>query len=104
MTAQQNYRQHVARVVTSIHRQHFVHNGVSGDILYMDRLGYLYFQDRTGDTFRWKGENVSTTEVEGIIQKILANKDATVYGVEISGKPIPKMGPLTIIFRFGRQN
>lgn len=51
----------------------------------MDKKGYLYFKDRTGDTFRWKGENVSTTEVEGIIHKIIGLNDATVYGVEIPG-------------------
>lgn len=55
----------------------------SGDILYWDKLGYLYFRDRRGDTFRWKGENVSTTEVEGILQPIMSVIDATVYGVKI---------------------
>jgi acyl-coenzyme A synthetase/AMP-(fatty) acid ligase len=36
---------------------------LTGDILHWDRLGYLYFRIRTGDTFRFKGENVSTAEV-----------------------------------------
>ncbi|KAK4297266.1 hypothetical protein Pmani_030308 [Petrolisthes manimaculis] len=57
----------------------------SGDILVMDELGYLYFRDRTGDTFRWRGENVSSTEVEGIVSKVAGNKDAVVYGVEVPG-------------------
>eukprot|EP00794_Sanderia_malayensis_P015985 gene15985-17595_t len=58
---------------------------LSGDILYQDELGYFYFHDRTGDTFRWKGENVSTSEVEGIISKALHLSDAVVYGVEVPG-------------------
>ena len=43
----------------------------------------MYFKDRTGDTFRWRGENVSSTEVEGIVSKVVDNKDAVVYGVEV---------------------
>lgn len=51
----------------------------------MDEYGYIYFRDRTGDTFRWRGENVSTAEVEGVISNITGLKDAVVYGVEIPG-------------------
>uniref|UniRef100_F1KY24 Very long-chain fatty acid transport protein n=1 Tax=Ascaris suum TaxID=6253 RepID=F1KY24_ASCSU len=58
---------------------------VSGDILHWDRLGYLYFKDRTGDTYRWKGENVSTTEVEAILHPMACVADATVYGVTVPG-------------------
>nr|ABC73704.1 fatty acid transport protein-1 [Gallus gallus] len=58
---------------------------LSGDVLVMDELGYMYFRDRSGDTFRWRGENVSTTEVEGMLSHILNQTDVAVYGVEVPG-------------------
>ncbi|XP_050675511.1 long-chain fatty acid transport protein 4 [Leptidea sinapis] len=56
---------------------------ISGDILVADELGYLFFRDRTGDTFRWRGENVSTSEVEAAISRVANHRDAVVYGVLI---------------------
>ncbi|XP_070582201.1 long-chain fatty acid transport protein 4-like [Ptychodera flava] len=58
---------------------------LSGDVLVMDECGYMYFRDRAGDTFRWRGENVSTTEVEGTVSRILELRDVVVYGVEVPG-------------------
>ncbi|NXJ00306.1 S27A1 protein, partial [Psophia crepitans] len=58
---------------------------LSGDVLVMDDLGYMYFKDRSGDTFRWRGENVSTTEVEGTLSHVLNQTDVAVYGVEVPG-------------------
>jgi len=56
----------------------------SGDLLTMDEFGWFYFVDRLGDTFRWRGENVSTNEVEAVLSNVL-QKDAVCYGVEIPG-------------------
>ncbi|KAH8402139.1 hypothetical protein KR009_010001 [Drosophila setifemur] len=56
---------------------------ISGDLLVADERGYLFFRDRTGDTFRWKGENVSTSEVEAQLSNIAGYKDVIVYGVSI---------------------
>ncbi|CAK8685496.1 unnamed protein product [Clavelina lepadiformis] len=59
---------------------------LTGDVLSMDRYGYMYFKDRVGDTFRWKGENVSTAECEAELAKILGNQHTVgVYGVSIPG-------------------
>lgn len=55
----------------------------SGDILVKDILGYFYFKDRMGDTFRWRGENVATSEVEAIITNVVGLEDCVVYGVDI---------------------
>merc|ERR1719282_147419 len=57
----------------------------SGDILVSDKFGYLYFRDRKGDTFRWKGENVSTAEVEAVISRVTGLSDVVVYGVTVAG-------------------
>lgn len=61
------------------------HMSTLGDVLVMDDLGYMYFRDRGGDTFRWRGENVSTTEVEGILSSLLGQTDVAVYGVAVPG-------------------
>uniref|UniRef100_A0AAQ5YMW6 long-chain-fatty-acid--CoA ligase n=1 Tax=Amphiprion ocellaris TaxID=80972 RepID=A0AAQ5YMW6_AMPOC len=58
---------------------------ISGDVLVMDEYGYMYFKDRSGDTFRWRGENVSTTEVEGVLSGLLGHTDVAVYGVSVPG-------------------
>jgi fatty-acyl-CoA synthase len=50
-----------------------------------DERGFYYFVDRIGDTFRWKGENVSTTEIANILSQCEGVFDAIVYGVEVPG-------------------
>ncbi len=57
----------------------------SGDLLRLDVEGFFYFVDRIGDTFRWKGENVATSEVAEVISSAAGIEDANVYGVSISG-------------------
>lgn len=61
---------------------------ISGDLMVMDEFGYVYFRDRSGDTFRWRGENVSTTEVEGVLSSLLNQTDVAVYGVCVPGENI----------------
>ena len=57
----------------------------TGDLLHLHEDGWLSFRDRAGDTFRWKGENVSTNEVADILDAVPGVHEANVYGVEIPG-------------------
>ncbi|XP_056134639.1 long-chain fatty acid transport protein 2-like [Lampris incognitus] len=57
----------------------------TGDLLKIDQEGFIYFQDRIGDTFRWKGENVATTEVADLLNMIDCIEEANVYGVKVPG-------------------
>jgi len=57
----------------------------TGDLMRKDEKGYFYFVDRVGDTFRWKGENVATSEVSEAICAFPGIKEASVYGVAVPG-------------------
>ena len=72
----------------------------TGDFLKMDEEGYVYFTDRTGDTFRWRGENVSTTEIENTTSKIIKNVEVACYGVEIPGAE-GRAGMIAIVHQDG---
>jgi fatty-acyl-CoA synthase len=55
----------------------------SGDVMSPQGMGHAAFVDRLGDTFRWKGENVATTQVEAALASDESVEECTVFGVEI---------------------
>ncbi|XP_053573379.1 long-chain fatty acid transport protein 2 [Bombina bombina] len=73
----------------------------TGDLLMIDKEGFVYFQDRIGDTYRWKGENVATTEVADIVGMVDFIEEANVFGV-----PVPshegRIGMVSIILKEGK--
>ncbi|OBG75917.1 MULTISPECIES: long-chain-acyl-CoA synthetase FadD6 [unclassified Mycobacterium] len=55
----------------------------SGDVMSPQGMGHAAFVDRLGDTFRWKGENVATTQVEAALVSDESVEECTVFGVEV---------------------
>eukprot|EP00760_Papus_ankaliazontas_P034346 PhM_4_TR7139/c0_g1_i1/m.89913/K08745/SLC27A1_4, FATP1, FATP4; solute carrier family 27 (fatty acid transporter), member 1/4 len=72
----------------------------SGDLLRMDHRGFVYFEDRVGDTFRWKGENVATTEVAMACTKVTCIDEANVYGVSVPHSD-GRAGMASVVLREG---
>lgn len=58
----------------------------SGDLVMLQPYGHIQFSDRIGDTFRWQGENVATTQVEGVVLQWPRIEEAAVYGVAVAGR------------------
>lgn len=73
----------------------------TGDLMKVDAQGFVYFQDRIGDTFRWKGENVATTEVADILLMMDFMEEANVYGVKVAGHE-GRIGMAAITLKEGR--
>ncbi|NXT07833.1 S27A3 protein, partial [Prunella fulvescens] len=61
----------------------------TGDLVEQDEEQFVRFRDRIGDTFRWKGENVATTEVAEALLAHESLQEATVYGVTVPGTAAP---------------
>jgi fatty-acyl-CoA synthase len=55
----------------------------TGDVMNPQGMGHAAFADRLGDTFRWKGENVATTEVEAALAADRSVEECAVFGVEV---------------------
>ncbi|XP_048475794.1 long-chain fatty acid transport protein 6-like, partial [Rhincodon typus] len=74
----------------------------TGDLMSESQDGYIYFRDRIGDTFRWKGENVATTEVAEMIGMLDIVEEANVYGVAVQGYE-GRIGMAAVILKQGQE-
>ncbi|XP_056137400.1 hsFATP2a_ACSVL_like domain-containing protein [Lampris incognitus] len=74
----------------------------SGDLLRIDHENFIYFQDRVGDTFRWKGENVATSEVADTLTTVHDILEANVYGVKVEGHE-GRIGMAALILQEGKE-
>ncbi|XP_070538896.1 long-chain fatty acid transport protein 2-like [Ptychodera flava] len=75
----------------------------TGDLLFLDESYYLFFVDRLGDTFRWRGENVATTEVSQVLTSHPGVQEANVYGVAVPGHS-GRAGMAAVILKADIQN
>ncbi len=57
----------------------------TGDLMRRDEKGFYYFVDRVGETYRWKGENVSTAQVLAALSAAPGVLEGVVYGVQVPG-------------------
>uniref|UniRef100_A0A0G4I2U5 AMP-dependent synthetase/ligase domain-containing protein n=1 Tax=Chromera velia CCMP2878 TaxID=1169474 RepID=A0A0G4I2U5_9ALVE len=72
----------------------------SGDLLRVDKFGFFFFVDRAGDTYRWKGQNVSTNDVCEILGESPLVAEANVYGVSIPNLDTSeKVGMASLVLR-----
>ncbi|XP_037548118.1 long-chain fatty acid transport protein 6 [Nematolebias whitei] len=72
----------------------------TGDLMVEDHEGFICFRDRVGDTFRWKGENVATTEVAETLGQVDFIQEVNVYRVEVPGHE-GRAGMVAMIVRPG---
>jgi len=74
----------------------------SGDLLRPQGWRHAVFVDRLGDTFRWKGENVATTDVEAAVSADPAVEAVTVFGVEVPGAD-GRAGMAAVVLNEGKE-
>jgi fatty-acyl-CoA synthase len=72
----------------------------TGDLMRRDERGFFYFVDRVGETYRWKGENVSTAEVLSALTAAPGVLDGVVYGVAVPGAD-GRAGMAALVVRAG---
>jgi fatty-acyl-CoA synthase len=74
----------------------------TGDLMRPQGFWHAAFVDRLGDTFRWKGENVATTDVEAAVSADLGVEAVTVFGVQVPGAD-GRAGMAAVVLKEGQQ-